>query len=517
MEYKGKQRRVPADKVETVKRAGGRVLELADPSSARDAAALGVAKAASFGNADVAAGLGAGLGAALAYGEDSDAGVTSGGEPFSFGEALRRGKGAYDEARGEHRNLEEASWEISPYAFGGGVAGGTLATAPLLGGPGSSATTLPQQVARGAAAGAAGGVGYGDADSVGEDLANAYLGATIGGVAPVVAGAAAPYVGRALGAGAEAAGPAIAKLRDLLGRGAGKVAAAGEALPPVARTGLGVGTGGASEGVIKGSRAVANKLNPLPPTDRGRGLAREMEAMGPEDFTTAVRDVEATVAPPAEVTTPGMESPVPLLDDAAELAGERVGPAIDNDAALAEVKAMLRARDEGLPFPVGDAARFRKTPPSSSPPPPPARDVAHETTLPGNTPPSAAEDFMSMLDDVDQGLAAPADDPLAAMRSEVAQDWGTRPPRSPQDFTGQPVAPNLPPPPPELVDFFLQKGATREQALAQAHAVMAKAFASPQGAVGRQRAAVGFDPASPGPAPIATPKGRNRAAAPFPK
>jgi hypothetical protein len=72
--------------------------------------------------------------------------------------------------------------------------------------------------------------------------------------------------------------------------------------------------------------------------------------------------------------------------------------------------------------------------------------------------------------------------------------------------------------PPDLLEAQLARtGGNREKALAAAHGQLSREFkrTDPELARGRQRSAVGFDDASPGPAPIATPKGRNRSAAPF--
>lgn len=114
--------------------------------------------------------------------------------------------------------------------------------------------------------------------------------------------------------------------------------------------------------------------------------------------------------------------------------------------------------------------------------------------------------------------AAPVAPPPSRMNTQEMSALVGRamPPGSSAVPTMAPVAPaTMPPPPPELVEFFLMKGATRDQALAQAYAVMAKQFATPQGAVGRQRSAAPFSGEKP--AKIATPKGRNRASAPFKK
>jgi hypothetical protein len=120
------------------------------------------------------------------------------------------------------------------------------------------------------------------------------------------------------------------------------------------------------------------------------------------------------------------------------------------------------------------------------------------------------------------GASAPAPAPAAPQPSRMTtQEMSAlvgrpMPPGSSTVPTMAPAAPaTMPPPPPELVEFFLMKGATRDQALAQAYAVMAKSFATPQGAVGRQRSAAPFSGEKP--AKIATPKGRNRASAPFKK
>jgi hypothetical protein len=120
------------------------------------------------------------------------------------------------------------------------------------------------------------------------------------------------------------------------------------------------------------------------------------------------------------------------------------------------------------------------------------------------------------------GAPAPAPAPAASPPSRMnTQEMSAlvgrpMPPGSSAVPTMAPAPPaTMPPPPPELVEFFLMKGATRDQALAQAYAVMAKSFATPQGAVGRQRSAAPFSGEKP--AKIATPKGRNHASAPFKK
>jgi hypothetical protein len=125
--------------------------------------------------------------------------------------------------------------------------------------------------------------------------------------------------------------------------------------------------------------------------------------------------------------------------------------------------------------------------------------------------PPAATPVASVVDDVNQQMANIDNDPLASMRSEVAQDWGTRPP----SMANAAGAPSLAPDPDIFAYFMEQTGGDKQKSLAMTYGMMAKMNAGTAGAVGRQRAAVGFDPASPGPAPIATPTGRNRAAAPF--
>lgn len=487
-----------------------------DPNNALDAHALGAAKAATFGHADVGAGVGAAAGKGLQALRDT-------GSPIEAGKAAIEG---YGEGRDEHRALEQEGMQKSPLATLTGMGAGMALTGPLVGGVGNP--SLGSQVARGVGTGALGAVGYGDADSIGGDLANAYVGATLGGLVPIVAGpmaeGLAPFASKVaapLSAGAS-------KLKDLLGGGAGKIAAAGEALPLPARAALGVSSGGASETLIRGSKAVAGELNPLPPTARGASIQKQLAASDgpavddalrarlldtPDDMRAATRAIDEaasappvdprTIAPPRgpspteslppEVTPPRRVSPVPVLDDAAENAG--AAPSIqtgDLDAKMAEIQSMIRARDAGAGTPAvarpadsGLIDMFDDAMPQT----PAAQRAATQSVEEGMTPPW-----------------------LRAMREERAQDWGTRPP--PVDVP----SPQVPPPDPSLVDHYIKLGYSRDEALALAYRAMARMHSPPQapeGAVGRQRSAVGFDDKSPGPAPIATPKGRNKSSKPF--
>lgn len=473
MEYKGKQKRVPVDKVDVVKRAGGRVIDEAkaavpaapaespgllrrvlgsaatmtpDPNNPIDAHALGAAKAATFGNADVGAGIGGALGSAKTAIEDD----------ASVGGILDALVGGYREARGEHRGLEDKAWEQSPWAYGSGMVPGTAATGAL-GTPGGGmtkglggapvSTSLESQALRGGGVGAVSGVGFGDSDSIMGDLVNAYVGGTLGALTPVVAPIAAEGLGSIAGKVTGAGRQALASAKGSpVVQGTIKTVqdAAGDI--PVVRH-------------LKNLKKNIDAAKPPPPAPEVLDPAAADQARRAREFADEIDAIDADISPVSAVDEAVSTSP--MSPD------EVLSPADDVSRAIDDI----------------DAEMTPVTPPPEAP-------------------------------------AIPADDPLAALRAESAQDWGTVP-RGDVDFMGNPVQTqtpaNLPPPPPELVSFFLEKGATREQALAQAYAVMAKQFAGPQGAVGRQRSAVPFDESSPPPAPIATPKGRNRAAAPFRK
>lgn len=110
--------------------------------------------------------------------------------------------------------------------------------------------------------------------------------------------------------------------------------------------------------------------------------------------------------------------------------------------------------------------------------------------------------------------AAKVDDGLPEwMRTSTAQDWGTKPRADGLGFDGAPLpVEQSRPPDPDLVSYFLARGADRETALAQAAAVEAGPAG---GAVGRQRAAAPFSGVPQ--AKKASPTGRQRASAPFKK
>lgn len=111
-------------------------------------------------------------------------------------------------------------------------------------------------------------------------------------------------------------------------------------------------------------------------------------------------------------------------------------------------------------------------------------------------------------------LADTPDAPIS-MPTNQLEDWGTRPaaPSSPQANAAR----NQGFIPPDLLDAQIARTKDARRAVAASHGQLAKQFKNmePEKAVGRQRSAVEFDPNSPGPAPIATPKGRNRSDAPF--
>lgn len=210
MEYKGKQKRIPADKVDVVIRAGGRVISEPsappEPSAApakqegpglldRAKAALdegskklvearkkgaeteddlltGGARGMTLGFDDVAAGVGAGLGA-----------MTGGGE---FGPA-------YDEGVRERRAKVEAARTRSPVATTVGELGGALATAPV--GAAGKGAGLVERGLRGGVQGALAALGFGDADTPEEAGKDAAAGAVTGGALSALA----PLLGAGVG------------------------------------------------------------------------------------------------------------------------------------------------------------------------------------------------------------------------------------------------------------------------------------------------------------------------------
>ena len=140
----------------------------------------------------------------------------------------------------------------------------------------------------------------------------------------------------------------------------------------------------------------------------------------------------------------------------------------------------------------------------AEPGPPPRPSAATEA-------PEYADEMANLVDAVQPPpaptLKAEASDPLAAMMAERAQDWGTRP------STAAPMVAETVPDPDIFAYFMEQTGGDKQKSLAMTFGMMAKLNAGAPGAVGRQRSAAPFSGQKA--APIATPKGRNRSAAPF--
>jgi hypothetical protein len=181
MEYKGQRKRVKASDVDTITKAGGRVVEeaampaqapapqLAGESDAEapglldriragaeefgqrmqpeaQAMRTGTAKGLTLGLDDVAAGAGAFLGDVMARQQASDEAMLSGGGE-SLADSIRAAGVAFHQGQQERRAETEVIKEKAPESFSAGEILGTL--------------LVPVSSVKGAAAaGAAGGVGF---------------------------------------------------------------------------------------------------------------------------------------------------------------------------------------------------------------------------------------------------------------------------------------------------------------------------------------------------------------------
>lgn len=232
-----------------------------------------------------------------------------------------------------------------------------------------------------------------------------------------------------------------------------------------------------------------NRKTPLP---RGSPVAEQARAARDAGARLDFADAD----PAAEVRAAAMEADAPrrplrLTDD--EAAAKVRATALEHgtlDAATLSAKSGLPSSQVGRVLPMlAKKAAFRDEVAAVA-----GRSVdapMTAPTAPGSTPEEMADSWAKMVNE------RAADGPQVSQRAPSTTD--------------------LLPDPALFEHFMSQPGATKQKALAQTYAMMAKALKSnePELARGRQRSAVEFDDASPGPAPIATPKGRNRSAKGF--
>lgn len=389
MEYKGKQKRIPADKVDVVIRAGGRVISeptapaatspapakqegpgLLDRagaavrrvSQAQQDAGAAALRGLSFGLDDVVAGGAARLGDFVQRQMDSDDGALSGGGE-SVAESWRKSAPAYDEGVKGRRAEVEAARTRSPTAATVGEAGGFLATLPMGG-----ATTLPGRVAQAGAMGALGGAGFGDADDAEEMAADAAKGAALAGGATALLGGAAlaaPVVARRAGAAVEGmkrAAPAVAgRAAGVLERGT----AAAETANPLLRGALALATGGGSEVGLAGAKTLARGLRqaatpaPVPVPARPAWLAGLVDDIGavaddaPSGLELAARAPKA--APPAVAPQRAALRILAPIDDVADDVVKPAAAPTPMPAAAVD-DAVARAKPVPVPAPPAPAS-----------------------------------------------------------------------------------------------------------------------------------------------------------------
>lgn len=232
MEYKGKRKLVPADKVEQMTRAGAKPVEApaeepgffskvggainragkAATEGAEDALTT-LSKYGSLGLDDELAALAARAGTVVQRQRESDDKALSGGGE-SLMESWRASAPAGEEAKAEQRAKTDAAAERSPVYSAQGALAGT----------GLQALAAPASAAGQIATGAVGGIGMGDADTSEERLGAGLIGAGIGAI-PVV-GKAAGSVIRAVAPKAAGAGGSLIRpsTSDALREGAADLA-----------------------------------------------------------------------------------------------------------------------------------------------------------------------------------------------------------------------------------------------------------------------------------------------------
>lgn len=353
MEYKGKQKRIPADKVDVVIRAGGRVIsEPAAPAAAPSPAAApaeepsmweraregvkGLASGAvdlakrasqtqqdagaaalrgmSLGLDDEIAALAARAGATVQRQRDSDAMVGAGGGEGLL-ESWRATAPLGDEARQERRAEVAAAKTRSPVAAPLAEAGGALVTG--LAAPGAQGGRLAQ-VGSAALTGAIGGAGMGDAATAEDVAADAALGGALGaGLAAIpAAGGAVRQILRRRAAAAPATAPAAAA-------GPGFRAQAADMLEEVA-----------AEGPVavlrkKGLQRLAGAIRPKAAAPVPEATASPIPDL--EDEAIALAERLRPTPPPAPVVDEVVEAPIELVTRKPPPAPAPTAPAVAPD------------------------------------------------------------------------------------------------------------------------------------------------------------------------------------------
>jgi hypothetical protein len=460
------------------------------------------------------------------------------------------------DARDEQAEVSRIAREdVAPMEYGIGSLVGIVPGA--LGGAGSTVARagIAAKVAQGAKAGAAqaGAQGFGEGrgleDSAKRAALNSVIGAVMGG-GLTGAGALATKAGRAeIAAGANAAGnagkAAVSKVMPTVRAFADKT----DNIDPIVLVGLtqlpGVGK------PLAASIAAARWLRKMAPeiADATPLIIEESTPDAAAGVTRAMADDIGAVVPQASglglarPPRPPVDAPPPAADDLGNMSTQEIdamarsfeggtGPqtsaspaATGGDVDVARARAAFQAVRAGQPIPEGGIQAGTRTMRAVTPtPPPPARlsrmTPDEQTALVRSKAiEMGTRDVAALSSATGLSSSATADAVRRLVKTFSFRDAVEKAKMAKGGAPSPPAASAPPLPPPELVEHFLKQGATREQALAQAYAVMAKRFASkgPELARGRQRSAVKFDDASPGPAPIATPKGRNRSSAPFQK
>jgi hypothetical protein len=293
MEYKGQRKRVKASDVDTITKAGGRVVEeaampaqapapqLAGESDAEapglldriragaeefgqrmqpeaQAMRTGTAKGLTLGLDDVAAGAGAFLGDVMARQQASDEAMLSGGGE-SLADSIRAAGVAFHQGQQERRAETEVIKEKAPESFSAGEILGTL--------------LVPVSSVKGAAAaGAAGGVGFSDADTLEDAAASAALGGAVGGLV----GKAAPKAVEGLRAAGAKAGNFA---RDVAQKGLERVGSRADELRVLTTMGA---TGGtiSNPQILKEVANVPGGVSALANTLRETGVSKGITTTG---------------------------------------------------------------------------------------------------------------------------------------------------------------------------------------------------------------------------------------------
>lgn len=289
--------------------------------------------------------------------------------------------------------------------------------------------------------------------------------------------------------------------------------------------------------ILKGADDVAADAAPAVADDVAKAAAPEAAAVA-DDVAAAVEPTITPTptarpqrgpraAPTAETVTPPTPSPAPVPEEVTQTARVARAPAPTEGLEPTEIlpRSPLVAAAEAAPsaprrlsrIDDGEVADILK-----------AAALEHGTldpaTLSAKTglsssqvtrvlPRIATPRFRAqVVGDAPAAAPKPTSAPLAEASAAPPTDVADAAGASPLRQASGPV------PDADLLDALMrQYKGDKQKAMAAYHGIKAKQFKStePAGAVGRQRSAVGFDANSPGPAPIATPKGRNRASAPF--